>query len=296
LTGKTAVIIGAGRVGGSIGYLLKEAGIAIGAVVTRSLQSAEQAALFIGEGDPMVDAAAAAKRADLVFITTPDRSIKQVCSAIAGAGAFKRDALVVHMSGVHSLDILEDARTAGARRAVIHPLQSLADREQGIKMIPGSFFRIEADPEALEEARSLVEILGGAELELPGWKGDRDSVALYHAGAVVVSNFFVALVDYGLNFYEALGADRREALQAVLPLIQGTLRNIESLGIPAALTGPIVRGDVQTVQDHLDAMKHRTPGLISLYKELARKTVAVARKRESISEQTAQELLHLLSP
>lgn len=243
----------------------------------------------------MTDAVKAARAADLVFITTPDRSIRDVCSALAVARAFKAGALVVHMSGAHSLDLLEDARSAGARRAVLHPLQSLADREQGIERIPGSFFRIEADPDALKDARRLVEILGGVELKLPAWKGDKDSLALYHAGAVTVSNFFVALMDFGLDFYETLGADREEAFQAVLPLIQGTLHNIETLGITAALTGPIARGDVQTVQEHMDAMKRKTPDLVELYRHLASRTVAVARKRDSISQQTAQELMSVLS-
>src|SRR3990172_13192268 len=114
-----------------------------------------------------------------------------------------------------------------------------------------SYFRIEADPEARKTAEELVKALGGVELSMPKWRSDRYSAALYHAGAVVVSNFFVALIDYGLKFYEALGADKQEALKAVLPLIRGTLANIETAGIPDALTGPVMRGDVQTLRSHL---------------------------------------------
>jgi predicted short-subunit dehydrogenase-like oxidoreductase (DUF2520 family) len=292
---KSVAIIGAGRVGSSVGYLLKEAGFTIAAVVARTMQSAEQAALFIGAGDPMLDAIQATGRAELVFITTPDRSIREVSSLLAASRAFKPGALVVHMSGAHSLDLLDAARTAGARRAVLHPLQSLASREQGIKTLPDSYFRIEADQDAAEEARVIVSALGGIELAMPQWKSDKDSAALYHAGAVAVSNYVVALVDYGLKFYEALGADKQEALQAVLPLIHGTLQNIETLGIPGALTGPIMRGDVQTVRDHLDAMARRTPELIALYQGLARQTVALAREKKSISPEVAAELLKLVN-
>ena len=80
----------------------------------------------------------------------------------------------------------------------------------------------------------------------------------------------------------------------MLPLIRGTLHNIETLGIPDALTGPIMRGDVKTVRDHLDAMRKRTPELIGLYKKLAQQTVAVARDKESITQETAEELLKQL--
>ena len=126
---------------------------------------------------------------------------------------------------------------------------------------------------------------------MPKWSSDKESAALYHAGAVAVSNYFVALVHYGLKFYQALGADKKEALKAVLPLIKGTLHNIETLGIPDALTGPIMRGDAETVRDHLAAMQKRAPELIGLYKELARQTVEVARDKGSIDQQKAEELL-----
>ncbi len=258
------------------------------------MASAEKAAAFIGAGAPTSDVVKAASKADIVFITTPDGAIKNICDRITSGGGLKSGSLVVHMSGAHSLDLLDAARTAGAYRAVLHPLQSLASREQGVKTLPGSYFRIETDTEAQVLAREIVTALGGLELVMPKWDPDKDSAALYHAGAVTVSNYFVALVDYGLKFYQALGAEKKEALKAVLPLIQGTLHNIETLGIPEALTGPIMRGDAQTVRDHLHAMQKRTPELVKLYSELARQTVSVARDQGSINQETAEELLRLV--
>jgi predicted short-subunit dehydrogenase-like oxidoreductase (DUF2520 family) len=292
---KTVAIIGAGRVGSSVGFLLKQAGYTVSAVAARSPASAEKASAFIGSGEPTTDVVKAASKADIVFITTPDGWIRNVCEKIASGGGFKAGSLVVHMSGAHSLDLLEAARTVGSYRAVLHPLQSLASREQGIKTLPGSYFRVEADPEARTGTGDIVTALGGIELLLPKWRPDKDSAALYHAGAVAVSNYFVALIDYGLKFYQALGADKQEALKAVLPLIRGTLNNIEALGTTHALTGPILRGDIQTVRDHLEAMQKRTPDLMDLYKALAKQTVSVARDRGSISQDTAEELMKLLA-
>jgi predicted short-subunit dehydrogenase-like oxidoreductase (DUF2520 family) len=291
---QTVAIIGAGRVGSSVGYLLNRAGYAILSVAARTMASAGKAAAFINAGKATTDVALAAAGADIVFITTPDRVIREVCETIAAAGVLKPGGLVIHMSGAHSLGLLDTAKSIGVGRAVLHPLQSLASKEQGIKTLPGSYFRIEADETAQETAREIVKALGGIELVMPKWSSDKDSAALYHAGAVAVSNYFVALVDYGLKFYEALGADKQEALKAVLPLIKGTLHNIETLGIPDALTGPIMRGDTETVQDHLAAMRERTPELVSLYKVLARQTVSVARDKKSITQDTAKELLDLV--
>jgi len=293
MTLKTVAIIGAGRVGSSMGFLLQRAGFTVASVVARSRESAESAAAFIGTGEPTTDVGHTAANAGIILITTPDRAIRETCDRIAAAG-IRPGSIVVHTSGAHSLDLLSGASAKGAYRAVLHPLQSLASREQGIKTLPGSYFRIEADPAALAMVKEIVQALGGVELGLPKWTPDKESAALYHAGAVAVSNYFVALVDYGLKFYQALGADKKEALKAVLPLIRGTLDNIETLGIPDALTGPIMRGDIETVQGHLSAMENRAPQLTGLYKELARQTISVAREKGSITENTAAELLKMV--
>lgn len=287
---KTVAIIGAGRVGSSIGFLLKQAGYAVTAVATHRSASAEKARAFIGSGKATTDAAQAASTAETIFITTPDGAIKNVCDAIAQGGGFKPGSLVVHTSGAHTLDLLNAAKNAGACRAVMHPLQSVPGREAGVQNIPGSYFRIEADPEAATRVQAILKALSGIELVMPKWSPDKSSAALYHAGAVAVSNFFVALVDYGLTFYETLGAEKQEALKAVLPLIKGTLKNIETLGIPAALTGPIVRGDVETVRDHREAMRKRAPELLDLYCALAKRTLAVAKESGSLTPQAIREL------
>jgi predicted short-subunit dehydrogenase-like oxidoreductase (DUF2520 family) len=290
----TVAIIGAGRVGGAIGKLLARARYTVTAIVSRKPETAEQARAFIGSGEVMADAVRAAATADIVFITTPDSAVKAVCEAIAAGGGFRKGAVVVHASGSQTAALLDAAKGSGAYRAVLHPLQSVPTMELGEKNIPGSYFRVEADPEAARTARELVTALDGIELKMPKWGADRGSAALYHAGAVAASNFFVALVDLSLRYYEALGADRKEALNAVLPLIKGTLANIESAGVPGALTGPIMRGDAETVRGHLDAMASRTPELLPLYRALARHTVTVARDKGSIGTDAAEQMLELL--
>jgi len=294
MSAKTVAIIGAGRVGGAVGRLLAKAGYDVTAVATRSRETAEQARTFIGSGEPQTDVLKAAASADIVLITTPDGAIKGVCDSIAAGRGFRTGAVVVHTSGSQTMDLLASAKNAGAYRAVLHPLQSIPSMELGVRNIPGSYFRIDADPEASSIARELVKDLGGIELKMPKWDPDKGSAALYHAGAVAVSNFFVALVDFGLRYYQALGADKAEALKAVLPLIKGTLANIENAGIPDALTGPIMRGDVETVKGHLQAMAGRAPELLPLYRELARHTVMVAQDKNSITPQTAADIKKLM--
>jgi predicted short-subunit dehydrogenase-like oxidoreductase (DUF2520 family) len=286
-------IIGAGRVGGAIGHLLVKAGWQIAGVSARSKASAEVAASFIGAGIATDNSSEAASLADVTLISTPDEAIGAVCEALVASGSIKEGSVVVHMSGAHSLDLLDAAGRAGASRAVIHPLQSVPSRERGIQNIPGSYFRIEADPEGAKTVREMVYALGGIELIMPKWSADGDSASLYHAGAVVVSNYLVALIDFGLAYYQILGADKQEALKAVLPLIKGTMANVERLGTTEALTGPIVRGDVGTVQAHLEAMERRAPKLLPLYRLLAERVIALAQER-GLDEEKVKALLMLV--
>lgn len=292
--GKTIAIIGAGRLGGAVGFLLAQAGYRITAVVARSHETAAAAARFIGCGEPMTETERAAVGAAILFIATPDRTIRGVCEIVARSGALEPGTIVVHASGAQTLDLLDAAVEAGAFRAVMHPLQSVPSMEQGVKNIPGSYFRVEADPPALAAVQDLVRALGGRELALTRWTGDAEAAALYHAGAVAVSNYFVTLVAHGLKYYQVLGAEKEEALKAVLPLIKGTLANIERLGVPSALTGPIARGDAPTVRGQIAALRRRAPELLDLYRELARETIAVAREQGGISPEAAETLRRLV--
>jgi predicted short-subunit dehydrogenase-like oxidoreductase (DUF2520 family) len=287
---QTVTIIGAGRLGGALGRLLGRAGYRVVAVTGRTVRSARAAARFIGAGEPTTDVVGAAAGARIVLITTPDRAIRAVCERIARGGGLLPGALVVHASGANTRGLLAPAARVGALRAVIHPLQSVPSRKRGVANLPGSYFRIEADPGGLRRARRLVRSIGGRELALPRWKPDRVSAALYHAGAVAASNYLVTLIAYAVRHFTVLGADRTQALRAVLPLVQGTLANIELLGIPKALTGPIARGDLPTIEGHLEALKRRAPELLELYRQLARETIPLARARGGLSEQAAEAL------
>ena len=114
---------------------------------------------------------------------------------------------------------------------------------------------------------------------------------MYHAGAVAASNYLVTLLDFATRHLQALGADRRQALQALLPLVRGTLANVERLGIPGALTGPIARGDAATVAGHVAALRQRAPELLELYRVLARQTIPLAKERGGLTDRAAEELL-----
>ena len=131
---------------------------------------------------------------------------------------------------------------------------------------------------------ALVEALGGEYFFI-----DREAKPLYHAGACVVSNYLVTLLDLGIKLLESTGIPSAMASRALLPLVHGTINNVEKIGIPQALTGPIARGDIATVSKHLDCMRELAPELVKLYTVLGCYTAPLAQAKGTIDRPTRDE-------
>ena len=189
-----------------------------------------------------------------------------------------------------SLELLDAARQAGARRAVIHPLQSVPSRERGVENLPGSYFRIEADQGALRWVRALVRALGGRELALPRWRSDpavsRDLPRRRRGGFELPGDAarFRGAAPAGARRRPATGAPGAVAAGA------GHAGKLERLGVPGALTGPIARGDAQTVAGHVAALQQRAPDLLELYVQLALRTIPLAQGRGGLSARAAEKI------
>ncbi len=278
-------IIGAGVVGTSLGYLLSKEGYTISAIASRTIDSAKRALEFIGQGYATTDLADASKKADIVFITTSDKSIKKACDHIAKTGGFKPGMIVFHTCGALSSKVLISAKKQGAYTASFHPLQSLANVKEAIKRLSGSYFFIEGHEEALKSARKIIRALRGKEIRL-----DIDKKTLYHAGACAASNFLVATVGFGVELFEMAGINKKDALKALMPLINGTVKNISKLGVPMALTGPIARGDSVIINDHLKAISKIKNELINLYCELGKYTMKLGIEKGTLKNHDAKKI------
>ena len=184
----------------------------------------------------------------------PDRAIPVVAIQVASGGALRRGAVVAHCSGALPAGVLAGVRAGGGWPGSIHPLQTFADVETAIASLPGSFYFLEGDTEAVDVLRSVVLSIDGRPVPL-----DSAQKSLYHAAACAASNFLVTLVDYAASLMMKAGVPPDVAMPALLPLVHGTVRNLETVGLPDALTGPISRGDIGTVKGHLAALR-RAPG------------------------------------
>lgn len=281
-------IIGAGVLGSSLGYLLRQKGYRIIGVASRSMRSARGSAKFIGGGTPYNSNLDAVSGAEVIFITTPDDAIKIVCDELAKAGAIRAGSFVFHMSGALPSNILASARKKGASIGSIHPLQSLATRREAVSNLPGSYYNIEGDKKAVTIAKSIVKDLGGKEMVIPA-KGK----VLYHSGAVFTSNYLITIFSAGIELLRVAGIPRSKALPGLLSLVKGTVKNIENVGIPMALTGPIQRGDISIIEGHILEIRRSVPGLLNLYCQLGKEAVKIALEKGGISEKEGERLVSL---
>jgi predicted short-subunit dehydrogenase-like oxidoreductase (DUF2520 family) len=278
--------IGAGTVGTALAITLHERGYAVIAVASRSKSSADRLASRVPECKSFEKKQAVADAAELVFITTPDDAIALVAAELH----WHRGQSVVHCSGAHSLDILEPARKAGAQAGAFHPLQTFANVAHAIKNLPGSTFGLEAEGELLDTLKGMAQDLDGTWVKL----GAGDKV-LYHAAAVVACNYLVTLMKMATDLWQTFGVSTPEATRALLPLLRGTLNNLENVGLPNCLTGPIARGDLGTIKKHLEALDKSAPALLSAYRELGLQTIPVALGKGKIDRTRAEEMRQLLA-
>lgn len=281
-------VIGAGRVGSTLAYALHRHGHRIISIASRKLDSARRLADIV-QAEPTEDVARSVAGADIVFLTVPDAAIQDVCKLISHGEWLKPGSFVFHTSGALSSEVLTTARESGAYVASLHPLQSFASMEEGLENLPGTFFVIEGDAQAIECGMHLVKQMGGRLLNI-----STETKPLYHAGACVASNFVVSVVRMAVELLQTIGVDADNAYEALTPLVVGTFRNIQSLGVPQALTGPISRGDTETLSKHLDALNTYRSELLPVYLELARYTVKVALEKGTIDEVAEKALLEVI--
>jgi predicted short-subunit dehydrogenase-like oxidoreductase (DUF2520 family) len=280
-------IIGLGKAGTAMGHLLRRAGYPIVAVAGRSIPLLQERVRHTGgRVFAAMDVAQAASRANCIFITTPDDSIAEVCRQIATGQGFKPGDKVIHMSGSGGLDLLQPARDAGALTACIHPLQSFADVEGAIQNIPSSTFGITAVEGMRPWAVQLVLALGGIPLTIP-----EELKPLYHAAACMASNYLTTLMHMVEEIYYSMDFNKEEAFRAYWPLVLGTIRNIESRGTVAALTGPISRGDAGTIRQHLSVLREKLPRYLEAYRALGLETVELALVKRTLSPEQAKRII-----
>jgi len=273
--------IGAGRVAKGLAWGLAQSKRAIVAAASRSIGSAEHLAARIEGCRAAANAQDVVDRADLVFITVPDDAI----AAVAAGVKWRQAMAVVHCSGATEVAVLEPAARAGAEIGGFHPLQLFADPDVALAGLPGCTVAIEAGAPLLPQLELLATALGCRTIRLP--PGCR---ARYHAGAHYAAGFVITLLKEAAELWQTFGVCREDTVRALLPLLRGTAAAVERSGLAQGLAGTYSRGDIGTLEKHVDSLSRIDPDALRLYCELALRSIPLGVERGGYGEQRAEEM------
>lgn len=285
----TFAILGCGKVGVTLACHLAAAGFRPVAFASRRPASAQAAAEAAGGGRVCGKVWEAAGEADVVFITTPDAAIQSVAQTLADRRALKRGAVVLHCSGALASTLLAPVREGGAHAGSLHPLQSFAAPVLAHNPFQGIIMAAEGEDRALGVCREAAGALGAELITL-----ETENKALYHAAAVVASNYLVTLLAVAVRLLEGSGIAPEAGLKVLLPLVRGTLQNVEERGIPQALTGPIARGDRETVASHCRKIGQSLPDVLPFYRLMGTHTLPLAEAQGGLDPEALRALTALL--
>lgn len=257
-------VVGAGRVGAVLAAALEAAGHHVVAAAGESDASRFRIADLL-PGARHAKPSDVARSADLLLLTVPDDMLENVVTVLSDSGAIRPGQYVVHTSGRHGLAVLEPARAVGARVVAMHPAMTFTGTALDLDRLPGCVFGLTAGDDEKAFAEGLVADLGGRPMWVP-----EQMRTLYHSGLAHGANHLVTLVTQAMEILAAAGAD--DPAGTLRPLLTAALDNALESG-DSALTGPIVRGDVNTVRAHLADIAANAPHTMPSYVALARDTL-----------------------
>ncbi len=283
------VLIGPGRLGQAVTTLLAEAGYPVAAVISRDIDRAISAARFIGNRDAGTTDFSRARDGDIVLLALPDDFLAEGALQLRQKGWLAPDAVLIHFSGRHPAAILNQGSATPVRAMSLHPLQTIANAVAGLRNLPGTPFSVEGEDALIPLGEALVEAMGGHPFRIRS-----EQKPLYHTAACVASNYLITLAATAAEIMAACGIPENESLKMLIPLLNGTGRNLITFGPEQALTGPIARGDVQTVASHLEALSKLPNELGDIYRVMGKKTVKLALQKGSLGERKAEVILELL--
>jgi len=252
-------VIGCGRLARSLIPLLGPAGYPVVTVAGRRLTAARSATRGVRGARATTSARIAVVPAQLVLLAVADRAIPELVDRLAALPNIDwKRRTVLHHAGALGLEPLRPLSRVGAAVGVLHPLQSLGLPSLAAELLPGSRARVAGDRRGRAVALSLARALHLVPLGLRNDLTPEERHA-YHAAASLFSNDVVALLAVGTELLQSIGLGRRRALDSLLPLLRGTLTQIDHCGLDGPLTGPAVRGDVDTLRAHLRRLSRGSP-------------------------------------
>ncbi|NLD18902.1 MAG: DUF2520 domain-containing protein [Clostridiales bacterium] len=271
--------IGAGKAGTSLGIYFKSKEIPIAGYYSKSIESSKQAADFT-KSTAFSDLEELIAKSDMIFITTPDRTIGQVAQTLS-ENSSKYDLNGKHLCHLSGSLSSESLLCASDKCASAHPMIAISSRKTDLSEAP---FTIEGQPETVSILKSMLTKCGNIVTLI-----ETDKKGSYHCAASIASNLMVALAELSINKLQECGFSRQGALHLLTPLMKSNIDAVCEKGTEQALTGPIERGDEQTIRTHLEGLEGNSK---EIYRLLSLELVDIAReKNKNRNYSELQELL-----
>ncbi len=278
----TVGIVGAGAVGTALGVAIGRAGWQVAAVASRDAGRRDRFCSLVPGARAFIEPEAVLDEVELAILAVPDDAIASVLEPLR----LYSGQTLVHTSGLLGAEVLQPALAAGSHIGAFHPLVSFtADVERSVASLTGATIALEGDDLIMGMLADLAAAIGGVAVRLPS--GTKPA---YHAAAVLASGGLVALIDGIVTLAATAGLDERGAVTIYGRLMEQTLANARANGVAAALTGPIVRGDVGTVEAHLEVMRRLAPEVLDLYRAAAERELRIAVERRALSPEGAERV------
>ena len=285
---RSSGIIGTGAVGTNLARALHARGYPMHSIISRSTASGHQLAVETQALHVVHLGAPIPPGLQQLFICVPDDCIAHVAQLLAEQSYAWQGVVVGHTSGALTANALAPLKSAGASTLSFHPFQTFA---QHIRTdFEDIFIGIEGDSAAINSGIELAKKLNATPLLLSA-----SEKTLYHASAVVASNFFITLISVAMDLLEQTGLKRHETLALLTPLIKATSQNVTQTLPEHVLTGPASRGDQATIMRHIDALNKHFPNYSTLYRLMTEHTLNLACRDQRISEDQLNRLLNSIS-
>lgn len=269
-------IIGAGKVGCSMGKYLVEHGISVEGYYSLKKESVDSAATFTGSR-PYYVLHDLVSVSDILFITTPDDCISGVWEQIRNQ--LIQNKIICHFSGSLSSVVFSDCGQTGASACSIHPMYAFSDKFTSYKNLKQAIFTMEGDREALDTMRPLFESMGNTVCVIKS-----ENKRKYHAAASMVSNMMIGLYQMGIQMLGECGFDELSARRLIGPLVRGNVEKLLETSVEEALTGPIERADADTVRKHLEVLSESER---AVYVNLGKMLIGIASQKNPDRDYTA---------
>jgi len=263
-------IIGAGRLGRPLAFAIGSKGIVIDTIVDIDPDRARECQDLCGAREISSDPCNITDDTTMIIISVPDQTISGVVSRLSESRiSYLSDRVICHTSGLLTSDVLYPLKTRGNSVCSFHPCFTfIGNHEVDFSKI---YFAMEGDPEGVDRIESIISRIGGR-----GFIISKSDKVLYHAACSMASNCFVSLLKAVKEIVDYV--DLPGGLDRLMPLTEGTLQNIEKNGVEQSLTGPVVRGDIETVRNHLDALMNLDKKIVLIYIDLGRVALKIAGK------------------